>query len=119
MSVWAVVVAVVGGVGGVVASAFAARATVRAARTTAEAARAAAQLQAEPSQRAADLAAFQAIRDDMEQEIGELREEQGRMRSLVHAFAGYVVQLTAQMRSHGVEPPAPPARVDEYNRTGA
>ena len=31
--------------------------------------------QAEPNQRAADLAAFQAIRDDMQQEIEELRTE--------------------------------------------
>jgi chromosome segregation ATPase len=80
--------------------------------------RTAASIQAEPSQRAADLAAFQAIRDDLQQEVDELRAETRSLRSLVRAFAGYVSDLTTQMRGQGIEPPAPPDRVDEYNRTG-
>lgn len=80
--------------------------------------RAAASIQAEPSQRAADLAAFREIRDDMQRDIDELKAEQLSMRRLVRAFAGYVTELTSQMRGHGIEPPAPPDRVDEYNRTG-
>lgn len=46
------------------------------------------------------------------------REEVHSLRSLVRAFAWYVADLTGQMRQHGIEPPAPPPRVDEYNRTG-
>ena len=80
--------------------------------------RAAAAIQSEPNQRAADLAAFKEIRDDMQAEINELRTEQRSLRSLVRAFAGYVGELTSQMRDHRIEPPAPPNRVDEYNRTG-
>jgi hypothetical protein len=80
--------------------------------------RTAAAIQAEPNQRAADLAAFKEIRDDMQREIDELRGETRSLRSLVRAFAGYVAELTTQMRGHGIEPPAPPDRVDEYNRTG-
>jgi type VI protein secretion system component VasK len=80
--------------------------------------RAAAAIQAEPNQRAADLAAFKEIRDDMQAEINDLRTEQRSLRSLVRAFAWYVGELTSQMRGHGIEPPAPPDRVDEYNRTG-
>ncbi|MET9138915.1 hypothetical protein [Streptomyces parvulus] len=80
--------------------------------------RTAAAIQAEPNQRAADLAAFREIRDDMQKDIDELKVEQLSMRRLVRAFAGYVSELTSQMRSHGLEPPAPPDRVDEYNRTG-
>ncbi|MGW1614428.1 hypothetical protein ACWCQZ_34305 [Streptomyces sp. NPDC002285] len=80
--------------------------------------RTAAAIQTEPSQRAADLEAFKTIRADMQEEINELRAEQRSLRSLVRAFAGYVGQLTVQMRGAGIEPPAPPDRVDEYNRTG-
>jgi hypothetical protein len=72
----------------------------------------------EPSQRAADLAAFQAIRDDMQAEINDTKTEVRSLRSLVRAFAAYVHELTGQMRQHGIEPPAPPDRIDEYNRTG-
>lgn len=79
----------------------------------------------EPSQRAADLAAYQAIRDDMQAEINEAKAdaretkaEVRSLRSLVRAFAAYVHELTGQMRQHGIEPPAPPDRIDEYNRTG-
>lgn len=79
---------------------------------------AAAAIQSEPNQRAADLAAFREIRDDMQKDIDELKTEQKSMRRLVRSFAGYVSDLTSQMRSHGLEPPAPPDRVDEYNRTG-
>lgn len=102
----------------VLAGLFAARATSRATTATAEATRAAALAQAEPSQRAADLAAFREIRDDMQGEINTTRDEVRSLRSLVRAFATYVHQLTGQMRAHGIEPPAPPDRIDEYNRTG-
>ncbi|MET7452547.1 hypothetical protein ACWEPZ_37760 [Streptomyces sp. NPDC004288] len=80
--------------------------------------RAAASIQAEPSQRAADLAAFREIRDDMQRDVDELKAEQRSLRSLVRAFAWYVGELTGQMRGAGLEPPPPPDRVDEYNRTG-
>ncbi|GAA5033239.1 hypothetical protein [Streptomyces siamensis] len=118
MSIWAGIVAAFGTVGMVVAGLFAARATTRAAAATAEATQAAARVQVEPAQRAADLAAFQAIRDDMQGELEEMRTDTRSLRSLVRAFAWYVGELTAQMRGHGIEPPAPPDRVDQYNRTG-
>lgn len=118
MSIWAGIVALLGTVGMVVAGLFAARATRQAAAATAEAMRAAAQAQAEPNQRQADLEAFKAIRADMQEEINELRTEQRSLRSLVRAFAWYVGELTSQMRGHGVDPLAPPERVEEYNRTG-
>jgi chromosome segregation ATPase len=102
----------------VVAGWFAARATRAAAAATAEATQAAARAQAEPNQRQADLESFKAIRSDMQEEINDLRTEQRSLRSLVRAFAWYVAELTTQMREHRIEPPAPPDRVDEYNRTG-
>jgi hypothetical protein len=102
----------------VLAGLFAARATRHAALATAEAQRASALAAAEPAQRQADLLAFKEIRSDMQQEIAELKATTGTLTTLVRSFALYVSQLTAQMRSHGIEPPAPPDRVDEYNRTG-
>lgn len=119
---WGVVAGILGSVLGTVAllgaGLFAARATKAAARTTAEAQRASAEAAAEPAQRAADLAAFREIREGMERrvEAGERRVES--LTSLVRAFAWYVGELTTQMRSHGAEPPAPPERIDTYNRTG-
>jgi hypothetical protein len=80
--------------------------------------RAAAAMQAEPNQRAADLAAFREIRDDMQKDIDDLKAEAKSLRSLVRSFTLYVGELTAQMRGAGLEPPAPPDRLDEYNRTG-
>lgn len=80
--------------------------------------RTAAAIQAEPNQRAADLAAFKAIRDDMQEELAETKDELRSLRSLVRDFAGYVTDLTAQMRANRIEPPAPPDRITEYNRTG-
>ncbi|MEV6313350.1 hypothetical protein AB0M10_32775 [Streptomyces sp. NPDC051840] len=80
--------------------------------------RTAAAIQAEPNQRAADLAAFKTIRDDMQSELNETKDELRSLRSLARSLAGYVHELTAQMRGHGIEPPAPPDRVAEYNRTG-
>lgn len=118
MSIWAGIIAAFGTVGMVVAGLFAARATRAAAVATADATRAAARVTAEPDQRAADLAAFQAIRSDMQEEINEMRTETRSLRGLVRAFASYVGDLTVQMRQHGIEPPAPPDRVSEYNRTG-
>ncbi|MFE2019898.1 hypothetical protein ACFW9O_17865 [Streptomyces sp. NPDC059499] len=80
--------------------------------------RTAASIQTEPNQRAADLAAFKAIRDDMQEELAETKEELRSLRSLVRSFAGYVSDLTTQMRVNRIEPPAPPDRVSEFNRTG-
>lgn len=118
MSWWAGIVAVLGTAGAVVAGLFAARATTRAAAATAEATRAAALAQAEPNQRAEDRAAFDAIKTELRQELTTTRDEVRSLRSLVRAFSYYVGELTTQMRSNRIEPPAPPPRVDEYNRTG-
>ncbi|WP_282790945.1 hypothetical protein [Streptomyces sp. CC224B] len=118
MTLWAGVVAVCGTLGMVLAGLFAARATRAAASATAEATRAAAQAQAEPNQRAEDRQAFEAIKTELRAELTSTREEVRSLRSLVRAFSWYVAQLTQQMRDHRIEPPPPPARVDEYNRTG-
>ncbi len=118
MSIWAGIVAAFGTVGMVIAGLFAARATRQAAVATAEATRAAARVQAGPNERAEDRAAFEAIKTELRQELTTTREEVKSLRSLVRAFAWYVGELTTQMRAHRIEPPAPPARVDEYNRTG-
>ncbi|MEW2578331.1 hypothetical protein [Streptomyces syringium] len=118
MSFWAALVALAGTLGMIVAGVFAARATKAAAKATAEATRAAAQAAAEPEQRRVDLEAFKTIRDDLKVEVGELRSETTRLRAIVRAFAGYVGELTTQMRSAGVDPADPPPLVDEYNRTG-
>ncbi|QFQ97021.1 hypothetical protein F9278_13270 [Streptomyces phaeolivaceus] len=118
MTLWAGIVAALGTLGMVVAGWFAARATRAAAAATAEATRAAAQAQAEPNQRAEDRAAFEAIKKELREELNSTREEVKGLRSLVRAFAWYVGELTNQMREHRVEPVPPPARVDEYNRTG-
>lgn len=80
--------------------------------------RTAAAIQTEPGQRAADLAAFKVIRDDMQEELNEAKAELRSLRSLARSLVGYVHELTTQMRGHGIEPPAPPDRVSEYNRTG-
>lgn len=118
MTLWAGIVAAFGTVGMVVAGAFAARATTRAAKATAEATQAAARVQVEPNQRAEDRAAFDAIKTELRSELTTTREEVRTLRSLVRAFAWYVGEMAGQMRQHGIEPPAPPERVKEYNRTG-
>lgn len=118
MTLWAGIVAVIGTVGMVVAGLFAGRATMRAAAATAEATQAAARVSAAPNERAEDRAAFEAIKTELRAELTTTREEVRSLRSLVRAFAWYVGELTTQMRGHGVEPPAPPPRIDEYNRTG-
>lgn len=119
---WGVAAAVVGSVLGAVAllgsGLFAARATRAAARTTAEAQRAAAQVAAEPAQRQADLAAFKEIREGLDRRIERQERRIDSLTSLVRAFSWYVSELSGQMREHRIEPPAPPPRVDEYNRTG-
>ncbi|MCX5522169.1 hypothetical protein OG342_04710 [Streptomyces bobili] len=102
----------------VAAAVFTSRATKAAARMTAEAQRTTAAVQAEPQQRAEDRAAFEAIKSELREELTTTRDEVRSLRSLVRAFAWYVGELTAQMRDHRIEPPAPPERVDEYNRTG-
>lgn len=98
---------------------FAARATRAAARMTAEAQRATAEANAEPQQRAADLASFREIRDGLERKLDRHETKLDSLTSLVRAFSWYVAELTGQMRSHGIEPPAPPERITEYNRTGS
>jgi ABC-type protease/lipase transport system fused ATPase/permease subunit len=118
VTVWTGLVAVFGSVGMVVAGLFTARATTRAAQATARANEAAARVQAEPNQRAEDRAAFEAIKKELREDLGATREEVRSLRSLVRAFAWYVAELTTQMRENRIEPPAPPDRVDEYNRTG-
>ena len=118
MNVWAAVVTVAGSVLTVVGVAFTGRATERAAAATARANEAAASIQTEPSQRAEDRAAFEAVKAELREELTACRDEVRSLRSLVRAFAFYVGELTSQMRGHGIEPPAPPQRVDEYNRTG-
>lgn len=90
----------------------------RAARRTAADQREAQRLAVEPNQRTADLEAFREIRAGLEARLSRVEERERSMRSLVRAFAGYVSELTGQMREHRIEPPAPPDRVDEYNRTG-
>jgi uncharacterized membrane protein YqiK len=97
---------------------FAARATRTAARTTAEAQRAAAEAAAEPAQRQADLATFREIRDGLERKIDRQERRIDSLTSLVRAYAQYVAELTGVMREHRIEPPAPPERVEEYDRTG-
>ncbi|MDX3559084.1 hypothetical protein PV729_46835 [Streptomyces europaeiscabiei] len=118
MSIWAGIVAAFGTIGMVVAGLFAARATKQAAAATAEATQAAARVQAEPNQRAEDRAAFEAIKKELREDLTATRDEVKSLRSLVRAFAWYVTELTTQMRENRIEPPAPPERVDEYNRTG-
>lgn len=119
---WGVAAGVVGSVLGALAllgsGLFAARATRAAARTTSEAQRAAAGIAAEPQQRAQDLAAFKEIRVGMERRIEQQDRRIDSLSSLVRAFSWYVSELTSQMRQNRIEPPAPPPRVDEYNRTG-
>ncbi len=97
---------------------FAARATRAAARMTAEAQRTAALAASEPAQRRADLDSFREIRDGMERRLERHEVKLESLTSLIRAFSWYVTELTSQMRSRGIEPPAPPERVVEYNRSG-
>jgi len=97
---------------------FAARATKAAARMTSEAQRATALAATEPAQRRADLDSFKEIRDGMERKLERHERRINSLVSLIRAFSWYVSELTGQMRSHGIEPPAPPERIVEYNRTG-
>lgn len=119
---WGIAAGVIGSILGALAllgsGLFAARATKAAARTTAEAQRATAQAAAEPAQRQADLTAFKEIRDELKGKIDRQERRIDSLTSLVHAFSWYVSALTSQMREHRIDPLAPPARVDEYNRTG-
>lgn len=119
---WGVAAGVLGSLLGAVAllgsGLFAARATRAAARTTAEAQRAATEAAAEPQQRQADLATFKEIRDGLERRLERSERRIDSLTSLVRAFSLYVSELTNQMQQHRIEPPAPPPRVDEYNRTG-
>ena len=118
MTLWAGLVAAFGTVGMILAGLFAARATKAAAAATAEATQAAARVQVGPNERAEDRAAFEAIKTELRADLSSTRDEVRSLRSLVRAFAWHVAEMAGQMRQHGIEPPAPPARVDEYNRTG-
>ncbi|MEV8046368.1 hypothetical protein AB0P02_21345 [Streptomyces griseoluteus] len=119
---WGVAAGIVGSVLGAVAllgsGLFAARATRAAARMTAEAQEAAAEAAAEPQQRQQDLAAFKEIREGLERRLERSERRIDSLTSLVRAFSWYVSELTGQMREHRIEPPAPPERIDTYNRTG-
>jgi hypothetical protein len=119
---WGVAAGIIGSVVGAAAllgaGLFAARATRAAARTTAEAQRAAAEAAAEPAQRAADLATFREIRDGLERRLDRSERRIDSLMSLVRSFSMYVSELTGQMREQGIEPPAPPERVEQYNHTG-
>lgn len=119
---WGVTAGIIGSVLGAVAllgsGLFAARATRVAAATTAEAQRAAAEAAAEPQQRQQDLAAFKEIREGLERRLERSERRIDSLTSLVRAFSWYVSELSGQMRQRGIEPSAPPPRVDEYNRTG-
>jgi NAD(P)H-dependent FMN reductase len=97
---------------------YTARSSRAAAAASARATEVAAVVSSEPAQRQADLQAFREIREKQEQDLRETRDEIRSLRALVRAFAFYVSELTGQMRQHGIEPPAPPERVEEYNRTG-
>jgi DNA repair ATPase RecN len=97
---------------------FAARAAKAAAKTTAEAQRAVAEAAAEPQQRQADLAAFREIREGLDRRLERSERRIDSLTTLVRAYAWYVADLTGLMRRHGIEPPEPPERVREYDRTG-
>jgi hypothetical protein len=120
---WGAVLPVVGALLGALAllgaGIFAARATRAAARMTAEAQRATALAAAEPAQRRADLDTFKEIRVGLERRLERHETRVDSLTSLVRAFSWYVSELTGQMRSHGIEPPAPPERIAEYNRNGS
>lgn len=118
MNVWAAIATVSGAVLTLVGVVLTARSSRAAVAATARATEVAAVVQSEPAQRAADLQAFREIRAEQNADLAETREEVRSMRSLVRAFVFYVNDLTAQMRQQGIEPPEPPARIEEYNRTG-
>jgi hypothetical protein len=119
---WGALVPIVGAVLGAVAllgsGLFAARATRAAARMTTEAQRATALASAEPAQRQADLATFREIRDGLERKLDQQERRVDSLTSLVRAFSWYVSELTGHMRGQGIDPPAPPERIQEYNRSG-
>jgi hypothetical protein len=118
MNTAAVIVTVIGSMLTLAGVVFTARATTRAAQATARANQAAAEAAVEPNQRAEDRAAFEAVKAELRAELTACRDEVRSLRSLVRSFGYYVGELTSQMRGRGIEPPAPPQRVDEYNRTG-
>lgn len=119
---WGALVPILGAVLGAAAllgsGLFAARATRAAARMTTEAQRATALASAEPAQRQADLATFREIRDGLERKLDQQERRVDSLTSLVRAFSWYVSDLTGHMRSRGIDPPAPPERIQEYNRSG-
>ncbi|MBT2467868.1 hypothetical protein J7E97_08265 [Streptomyces sp. ISL-66] len=118
MNLWAAIATVSGAVLTLVGAVYAARSSRAAAVASARATEVAAVVQSEPAQRAADLQAFREIREKTDRDLAETREEVRSLRSLVRAFVYYVGEMTTQMRQQGIEPPAPPDRITDYNRTG-
>ncbi|WP_411102428.1 hypothetical protein [Streptomyces sp. cmx-4-9] len=118
MNVWAAIATVSGAVLTLVGAVYAARSSRAAAAASARATEVAAVVQSEPAQRQADLQAFREIQEKRAQDLQETKEELRSLRSLVRAFVFYVGELSTQMRQSGIEPPAPPDRIEEYNRTG-
>ncbi|GHH57866.1 hypothetical protein [Streptomyces candidus] len=115
---WQVIGSLLGAVALLGAGLFAARATRAAARMTAEAQRATAAVAAEPAQRQADLASFREIREGLERKVDRTEHRIDSLSGLVRSFSWYVSELTGLMRQNGIDPPPPPERVDQYNRTG-
>jgi len=125
MSLWSVIVAVIGAFGAVVAAVFTARASTRAAQATAAANQAAAAAQAAPALRTADLAVLQATVDRVDKENGLLRSEneqirvrQSRTDRFLQAFSWTLDDLYRWARNPIGPPPDPHPLVDEYNRSG-
>jgi hypothetical protein len=115
---WGFAGTAVGAVAMVVAGLFAARASSRATAATAEATRAAATVAAEPDQRKADLEAFRVIRDDMQQEIREMRTDMSGLRALVRSLGRAYEGLWRWAQNPVGDPPEPEDRVKDYLRTG-
>lgn len=118
MSMWADIALVGGPLATVAAAGWAARSARSVQSTTSEAHRLRTHMETEPSQRAADLAAFREIKDDLERRIDRIENREKSTRELVASFAMYVTSLTGLMQESGIEPPRPPDRVTEYYRTG-
>lgn len=115
---WGFAGAAVGAVAIVAGAWFANRAATKAAQATAEAQRVAATVSAEPNQRAADLAAFRTIREDMQDEIRDMRAEMSGMRALVRSL-GRAYEALWRWAQHPIgDAPEPDDRVKEYLRTG-
>lgn len=110
MTVWAVLVAVIGAVGAVIAAVFAARASTRAATATAEAQQATARISSEPGQREQDRAAFAAITDRLKEDVIEERRQRRLLTSYVLDLLRWA-RLVEPDTAAG-PPPEPPHDLD-------